>query len=185
MNSDDQEYCISINSRCRRVVNEALRVISNECSSGDYVLDTIITHLHYDHFSLIPCITCKASIRFLYIPAIPLEPQKVYERALYLLALDFILYRDILKEVFDKVQCINIVFRGCEIRVNDKVRVRILWPPLKLPVINMGSEILRKFERLSKELQEIIGEDSTLYEALKAKVKVLKAIYMKDRLKNI
>jgi hypothetical protein len=177
MNSDDQEYCIPINFRCKRVVNEALKVISNECSSGNYVLDTIITHLHYDHFSLIPCITCKASIRSLYIPAIPLEPRKVYERALYFLTLDFILYRDILKEVFDKVQCINIVFRGCEIRVNDKVRVRILWPPLKLPVINMGSEVLRRFERLSKELQEIIGKDGTLYEALEAKVKVLKAIY--------
>ena len=109
-------------------------------------IDIIITHLHYDHYSLIPyVISLKDKVNAVYLPVIPKEPTEVREKVCFLLVLQAELLRTltirfekseaILEDLTRKAKKVYLVGRGNIIRIDRsrKLYIRVLWPPYTLP----------------------------------------------------
>jgi len=145
------------------VVRQTSRILEG------YETDAIITHLHCDHYSLIPFVSGSPTLNAVYIPVIP-GPSEIRERVCYLLALQDALLTlmhlalmhpgSTLNEIARKSKKVYAVGRGSIIPVGNSraVYARILWPPPTLPpdlAKRVRKEMERPFEK-SKELAKIM-----------------------------
>ena len=114
-----------------RAIKEARFLLTNY---GE--VDAVITHLHYDHYSLIPHILGSRNLRTTYLPLIP-EPKPVMKMVSFLLAYEaLILLRSgqaALDEIASETQATYLVGRGALIKLRDGFSARVLWPPPTLP----------------------------------------------------
>ncbi len=124
------------------------------------VIDAVITHFHYDHYSLIPHILKSKSIRATYIPPIP-RPKSVMKALLYLIATqaELLLMKGIvsLDEIAKRSRKVYFVYRGVKIPLDHRgLYMRILWPPLELPpdIAERAMEKLRPAYEKAKGLVE-------------------------------
>lgn len=119
--------------------------------------DIFITHLHYDHYSLLPYIANGLSIHSIYLPVIPC-PEPIAEKILYLYAFLIVrvpgyrVFRDILEKGKNRVIGLT---RGDVIELHDNLYMKILWPPRTLP-----PNITKKFENKLKKVHEEIKEEA-------------------------
>ena len=144
-----------LSSEARYAVSDA----KNICRSCD-IVDAVITHFHYDHYSLIPHILNSKLIRATYIPPIP-RPKPVMRTVLYLMATqaELLLMKGMvaLGEIAKHSQRVHFVYRGVKISLNHRgLYMRILWPPLELPpdIAEKAMEKLRPAYEKAKKLVE-------------------------------
>ena len=137
-----------------------------------------ITHLHYDHYSLLPFVLGGARIDELLLPGIP-GPREVAEKVLFLLASEVAVLRlsgsAVLGKLAKGVRSTSVVYRGMVVDHGYGVKARILWPPLTLPpsiaehvkaklapVYERAKELIKKAD-LERHVKEYVKELSTLY----------------------
>jgi len=110
-------------------------------------VDIVITHLHLDHFSLIPHVLDKLDqsiIGDVYIPGIPLEPLNIRAVVLEVLAATLaildatMLYttgkglESILRRLRAAGKGIRLVYRGKKINIQGVFEAKVIWPPINL-----------------------------------------------------
>ncbi|MCC6056423.1 MAG: hypothetical protein LM583_07090 [Desulfurococcaceae archaeon] len=129
-----------------KAVNKLITDVVNAINGVSRV-DIMITHLHLDHFSLIPHVLDKLDqsiIGDVYIPGIPLEPLNIRAVALELLAATLaildatMLYttgkglESILRKLRVAGKSIRLIYRGKKINIQGVFEVKVIWPPIDL-----------------------------------------------------
>jgi len=156
----------------RRAIREATNVIG-----GYNFVDAVITHLHYDHYSLIPHILGTKTLRMVYLPLIP-KPKRIRDMVCKLMALQSVILlrsgKATLDEIAKKAQAACLICRGNSITPAKGFNVKVLWPPPTLP-----SPIA---ERVQEKLEAVYQKAEKLMEMTNVKDEVERKA---EKIKNI
>jgi len=145
-----------ITKRTQRAVKEARDLLSRWHND----ISAVITHLHYDHYSLVPHILDLKCLKALYLPAIP-KPQRIVKVVSYLIAYEIVtLLRSgkmVLDELSKKIRALYLVYRGKRIELGKGFYARVLWPPPELPS-SIAEEVMRKLEPVYEIVKKLVKE---------------------------
>jgi hypothetical protein len=139
----------------RRVAGEVKGLITLNNTSE---VDAVITHLHYDHYSLIPFIADRINV--VYIPCIPEKPPEVrrcmlYLFAIYDIALKALSGKEVLDEIAKKASYAQCLYRGKRIDIDRFTQACVIWPPKIVPS-DVAEKILPKLKRRYNEAKELL-----------------------------
>lgn len=122
----------------------------------------IISHLDYDHFSLVPLLL-KISEKVLvntFIPGIPVE---IKDGVISMLALFHIVglklgsTRDIFTEIGSRSRKLSFLFIGCTIQFEPRMYIYVVWPPYRLSSY-ISKDKLKNLKRKSQKLIDKVNK---------------------------
>jgi len=175
-----------VNNDPDKVLREARNIICTEGfnKTSYHKIEIIITHLHYDHYSLIPyIISSHIEADNLYVPGIPKEPSEIKEHLIYFLAvyesvLEELSREKILRSVLDKARYLTILFKDDYIDINRDLKMYVKWPP-KIVSTDISDNILKTLRRCHTAVEELINKAGISRDKIDRKIRSLGKIYEK------
>ena len=142
------------NYRLRRACLEAYAMIRM-----NKTIEVFVTHLHFDHYSLIPFILGQHQISRLFLPAIP-RPKEIADYTLKLIAYEYVFLKLSGRDVWSlltrnmKSGGAYLLVRGNKVDIlGNNAYVKVLWPPSSLEV-----KVAEKVRRRLKQAHSVIEE---------------------------
>jgi len=131
---------------------------ANNILEGYGSISAVVTHLHYDHYSLIPLVIGSRMLDELYLPIIP-EPPDIRRMVIELLVLQRIVLEKsgiVRGELAQKAKRVYLVGRGVSIEVDAsrKLYAKVLWPPPYLSA-ELAEKVREKLKPLYDEFKDV------------------------------
>ena len=169
-----KHYIFAINT-ARKIIQQHNRVTA------------VITHFHYDHYSLIPHVVESKTIDTVFVPGIPF-PKPIAEMVCYLLAVQAILLHRrgqvILDDIAKRTRKVYFAYRGTTFKLTSNLHAHVLWPPPRLPP-SIAKKVIRKLKPAYEKAKKLVekaniveqvgSKASELYERIKSIVERVSA----------
>jgi len=146
-------------------------------------MSVVLTHLHYDHYSLMPHVLDNRQADVMYYPGIP-EPHDLQRMVLYMLSSEAVILKRSGVMVFDdlakKVKQSRPLFKGMKVKLTGEcIYFEVLWPPLKLPP-NLANKVRSKLKPVYEKAKKLVEK-----EGIEREVRELYEVYQKNFTKYV